>query len=312
MLRGDANIQQGLQLSVEVKTSICWWNTRLAPYRGEKNNPEHLKYVAQIVKLLTADEIDLFCLGEVDSETMDALSKLSNDNRFVYEERTNKNGDAQFGMGIIYNRERLRIGGSTYGLKPIGQHTRKVCQYFQVGFSDILNLHIFLVHWPSRLRADSVEREKIAVFLRSEIDKVNESGSEKVIVLGDFNDEPYNASLSDTLFATRDLAMAQQNSRLLYNPFWRSLTTGEKYVKNSPATDLTGSYFYRQDKVHRWRVFDQAMFSSSLLGKSNWHLDETRTGIVSRSQLLNIGPNGNDYIDHLPVVAALEGDIDLG
>lgn len=297
---------------MEIKTGICWWNTRLAPYRGKKNHPKHVEYIAQIFECLSTRDIDLFCLGEVNSDTMDALSQLSKDSRYVYEERTNKSQKQKFSMGIIYNKERVEIDRPIYGLQKIGQRTRKVYQYFRVNLLGHLFLHVFIVHWPSRLRAHSGDREKIAIFLRSEIDKVNNSGEEKVVVLGDFNDEPYDASVSEMLLATRDLALAQRDARLLYNPFWKSLTLNERYTKNRSASDLTGSYFYKKDQIHKWRVFDQAMFSSSLLGKSNWHLDEPRTGIISLPQLLSIGPNGSDYIDHLPIVAALEGDIDLG
>lgn len=183
---------------------------------------------------------------------------------------------------IIKTREILYVSGMTNG-------------------SD--TLHIFVNHWPSRyggILETQEGRILAAATLRKKIDEViMNSGNPKIIVLGDFNDNPGNKSIKDVLRAKR--LSGNVEAGMLYN-------LSERWHAFFP-----GSLKYH----YRWDTFDQIMVSSGLLKKGKgWKLDAGNSGIVKLPYLLErdekyggIKPrrtwNGYRYqegfSDHLPV-----------
>ncbi len=108
------------------------------------------------------------------------------------------------------------------------------------GFLNGEKIHVLVNHWPSRRDgADITEYKRVAAAEKNRevIDTIkNEDGEEaKVIVMGDFNDDPHDASLTH-------LAQAD-----LYNPMLKLLTRRQ------------GSLSYRG----AWNLFDQILFSNS-------------------------------------------------
>ncbi len=47
------------------------------------------------------------------------------------------------------------------------------------------------------------------------------------------------------------------------------------------------------------------MVSGSLLGSSDWHLNEEATGVISTETFTNLIDDKNSIIDHLPVVCEI-------
>jgi len=150
---------------------------------------------------------------------------------------------------------------------------------------------VFVNHWPSRLSAEGAsKRVTAAYYLRNlyssvlrfslaELWNVNDQAiiippkqallaraRRPVIVMGDFNDEPFNASV-EILRTTTDMDAVANDLKVkgrkrvdrfrsyvasvphLINPFWQ-LTTGE-----------IGTYY----RSPRWRTYDQIMFSRGLI-----------------------------------------------
>lgn len=117
-------------------------------------------------------------------------------------------------------------------------------------------LHIFVNHWPSRLggQAESeVYRINAASILRTKIDSIFKAQAHSnIIILGDFNDEPDNHSITKTLGAknTYDSIIPSR----IYNLAW--------YMKHK---NNMGSLKYQGE----WGLIDQIIVSSQLLSSSN-------------------------------------------
>lgn len=296
-----------------MRFSLCWWNTGLAPPKGTRNEPEHLFIVADTIKMLMNQrDVDLLCLGEVDSDSLSYLGSQISDSRFVFTDRSRGDNGVKFNMGFVHRRRLLEISLSTYATANIEQKRRRMSQHVKLSLVDGSQMDLFVVHWPSRifLPPESHTRPLIGQGLRDLVDGVLDADpAAKIIVLGDFNDEPCNDSLARYLSATRDLSMAQKFPKLLYNPFWKDLTDPEKYVRGYRGTAKTGSYYYKGDSIQKWRVFDQIVFSSSLLGSGTWHLNEEETHIWEFPDILDVGPGMSERVDHLPVFAVLEKEL---
>jgi endonuclease/exonuclease/phosphatase family metal-dependent hydrolase len=297
-----------------MRFTICWWNTGLAPPKGATNDPDHLRIVVDAIHMLMMSrDVDLLCLGEVDSETMAAVSGMSNSDRFTFIDRSRDSTGTKFNMGFVHSRNRVAVGASKYHAQMFEQTKRKMAQNFELTLSDGSAFDIFVVHWPSRLflPPEAITRPMLGFALRQSIDSILDADPDrKIIVLGDFNDEPYDTSIARMLSATREIAMVRANRRLLYNPFWRSLVGADRYgIKAKTPGYSPGTYYYSSGRIHRWRVFDQILLSSSLLGGGNWHLSEDETVIWEDASLLGVGPGLSKNVDHLPVFAVLEKDM---
>ena len=113
---------------------------------------------------------------------------------------------------------------------------------------------LFVNHWPSRsggVSATSGKREFAAGVLRSAIDEILLNNPDaNIIALGDFNDEPYNRSLTDALQVQTQKPVMPDNQ--LYNCTIPFLEAG------------AGSYMYQGE----WQMYDQLVVSGRLLDTS--------------------------------------------
>ena len=127
-----------------------------------------------------------------------------------------------------------------------------------------------------------------------------------VVLLGDFNDEPFDRSLAEQVLATRDRGRARRGGCLLYNPFWRCLGEREPHVPGTVPRTYAGSYFHRRGASTQWRTFDQIIFSAPFLGDGGLRLDERHTAIVQTPPLIEMLTRRDSRFDHFPVVSAVE------
>ncbi|RLD64933.1 MAG: hypothetical protein DRI95_09790 [Bacteroidetes bacterium] len=168
-------------------------------------------------------------------------------------------------------------------------------------------LHVFINHWSSRRDGqDESEPKRIhtANILRSKVDSVlKDNRKAKIVILGDFNDEPTNKSLFEVLNATNDIRLG--NNRQLYNLMFDKSING------------MGTYNYRGN----WNMLDNIIVSQSLLTnkkgyivssdggqifRKRWMMyDNVKTGQMTPSKTYG-GPNYYGGIsDHLPVFVIL-------
>ncbi len=165
-------------------------------------------------------------------------------------------------------------------------------------------VHLFVNHWPSRYGgrlSSEPKRVYAASMLRKHIDSVlSVHPYAKIIVMGDYNDEPENKSIQDILKA---------NSQL------QNIHRGELYNLSGylQANTRAGSYKY---KGH-WNMLDQFIVSGfCLLDSSGLHTSKKSVGVFREKFLLErdhshvgykpfrtyLGYRYNKgYSDHLPV-----------
>jgi len=113
-------------------------------------------------------------------------------------------------------------------------------------------LHIFVVHFPSRLGGElesEVFRRTVAHLIREKVDSIfGRKEESKILIMGDFNDYPVNLSISTDLGAK--MPVVDPISKSLYNlmlPFYGKPDVG------------TNKY------QAEWGLLDQILVSGSLL-----------------------------------------------
>ncbi|MBC8486352.1 MAG: endonuclease [Bacteroidetes bacterium] len=112
-------------------------------------------------------------------------------------------------------------------------------------------IHFFVNHWPSRYGGYLVtkpKREFVAGVLRTKVDSIFQTDIEaKILIMGDFNDDPDDESVLNVLNAKSDTAGLQNtdlfNLMFIYEKKWKSGTL--KYLG-------------------KWNVFDQLIISEAL------------------------------------------------
>ncbi len=165
-------------------------------------------------------------------------------------------------------------------------------------------LHIFMNHWKSRSGGmEATERQRIlyAHAVRERLDIIfSGEVNPKVIVMGDFNDEPTNRSITHTLSVLNKRQNIQAGE--LYNLFY-----------DAHNLNREGTYNYRGT----WNMLDQIMVSYQLLNQEQGLTTEYDQGkIFSQEWMLYNNENygaklpsstygGPNYYggpsDHLPV-----------
>jgi len=115
-----------------------------------------------------------------------------------------------------------------------------------------------------------------------------------VVVMGDFNDEPFNLSLTN-LHATRDPNLALKHAKKwLFNPSWSEVAPPAR----DPWGDF-GSFSFCGTTSHRY-LYDQALTSSHFLDR-----ETARAPRVNRVDLAAILGDGPSTRDHTPVELSL-------
>jgi hypothetical protein len=169
-------------------------------------------------------------------------------------------------------------------------------------------LHFFVNHWPSRYGGEYNSQHKRALaarVLRKSIDSIyQEHPRPKMIIMGDFNDEPTDKSI-------------QENLQTVYPG---TETPGEIINLSYPETlaDTSGTLKYHG----QWFVFDQFMVSDYLLEtdqgysckpenlsvfRAGFLLEDDDKGYGKKPYRTYIGYRYNGgFSDHLPVVLDLK------
>jgi predicted extracellular nuclease len=156
-------------------------------------------------------------------------------------------------VALIYNKDFFKVERSeTFSVNLFDNdgaidHTRDIL--LVEGYLNDEKMYVLVNHWPSR-RGGENETEPKRLTASSKvievIDLIKERDENpKIIVMGDFNDNPFNKSIKELI-----------NSQDLYNPMEPLLT----YFK--------GSLSYRL----QWNLFDQILFSTNFFEyKPNAH-----------------------------------------
>ncbi len=167
-------------------------------------------------------------------------------------------------------------------------------------------LHIFVNHWSSRREGQKETEPKrlyAASLLKNKVDQIlREDNNAKIVILGDFNDEPQNKSLCEILDAGNS---KEKGNKKLYNLLY-----------NKDLLNL-GTYNYKG----KWNMLDNIIVSNALLNSKKGYVVATdEANIFSEKWMLFYNkkydysvPNktygGPKYYggisDHLPVFVEL-------
>ncbi len=261
--------------------------------------------------MLNKMQIDFLALGEITNRDVKAIMEKCELAEFDTEMDFVKNGRSRFDTCFFYRRDKLMLLATHPITSNKGNRTLKIAQradFMIPGYG--IPVHVFVSHWPSLLwcHENSADRHLLGVRLRDSIEDVSPEREKlaNVILVGDYNDEPFDASLAEQLMATRDRELAKRKPHLLYNPFWRHLGFSKPYSPEMTDDSIGGTYFHKNGEITRWRTFDQIIFSSAFLGQTEWHLNEELTGVLNFEEYRAKIIDTNEIFDHFPVFGVIE------
>lgn len=142
-------------------------------------------------------------------------------------------------------------------------------------------IHIIVNHWPSRSGGEAKSRKKRmdAASLTKKITDSLQSNDPyaKIIIMGDLNDDPTNASVKKVLQTHRKIKKVRDKA--LYNPMESMFKKG------------IGTLAYRDG----WNLFDQIIISAPLLNEDYTSFRYYKAGIYNKSYLSNPKGRYNGY-----------------
>jgi hypothetical protein len=125
---------------------------------------------------------------------------------------------------------------------------------FTHGKYDGEDLYVFVNHWPSRRGGEEVSapgRAAAALVCKKKIDSITAINPDaKIVLMGDLNDDPVNASVATVLGAKGDIAAVEKKG--MFNPWM------------IPYKEGIGTLAYNDS----WNLFDQIIISQGLLEKN--------------------------------------------
>jgi endonuclease/exonuclease/phosphatase family metal-dependent hydrolase len=197
-------------------------------------------------------------IGICEVENKQVLTDLVNNTplskynyRIIHANSPDKRG---IDVALLYNSERVHIFKSRYfGIGKAGLFTRDIL-YCEAGLGND-TCHLLINHWPSR-SAGQLETEPDRIAAATRLKAIADSlfqccKKPKIVIMGDFNDEPWDMSVSQALNAKTDTRNAQ--SDYLYN-----------LSRASEGGKIKGTVKFRGE----WTLFDQVIVSGSLLVSS--------------------------------------------
>lgn len=287
---------------------IGWWNVGLAPLAKGREVPNDEWERAQLIvqTLLVDYRLDILALGEVVPEQVGRLvSRVERSGLEICAD--DRGGRRPVDLAIIHDGARFSPGEPRFPESFVGG--RRVARALRLsGLLDgCVRLHVHAVHWPSHLREEQdVDRRQLGTEMSREFCQLMENNVEDLLVtLGDFNDEPFAASMSDYLLGSRDRELVRARPRVrLYNPFWRWLGHVHEH-SSEPHCAVAGTYYYESGaRSSRWFTFDQALVSASLLDGTMWRLVEGSVRVLALPCLLDQRGRLKRGFDHLPIMCA--------
>lgn len=275
----------------------------------------HTKYTAKqanIAKVIAAiggwepPAIVGLCEIESDKALLDLtrVSPLKNlDYKYIHYESPDARG---IDVALLYQRDQFTPLSS----EPISIHfthssykTRDILYVKGRVTATNDTLHLFVCHFPSRLGGElesESRREQTALHLRRKTDSIfTANPTSNIVIMGDFNDHPSNASIQQTLGASRLTEPVAEKT--LYNMAFRLEEQGK------------GTNKFQGE----WGMLDQIIVSANLLNKANslytaesdnhimdaeFLLEEDQAFLGKMPKRTYVGMNyQGGFSDHLPV-----------
>ncbi|MGF1881605.1 endonuclease/exonuclease/phosphatase family protein [Vibrio splendidus] len=289
---------------------IAFWNTALSPPVSSAARPSQEKLdqaVSIVLEQLTT--VSVLGLCEVSEEDITTISSSLPSN-FKIQSIQDKLGRTWFDLAIIYDIDVFedKSNISTKTTRHLNHDKIKVGAEVSLTWKETGNVIIVYVsHWLSQ-NSDDEYRHAAAMALSLLVERNSNLGNQ-VILMGDYNDDPFSASISKFLGAVNCYsALSKGKGLLLYNPFARAMFVSSPFcqLSNQKPKSL-GSYYYAGGRERRYLTYDQIIFSPCFLEKGAWKLEEGNTGIYNEPKIQTlIEQTHKRFFDHFPVVASLQ------
>lgn len=278
------------------------------------NYGRYLEKLDHIYKTITAlgewnpPAVVGFC--EVENRTVlyDLVARTpfyKNNYEIIHQDSPDKRG---IDVGLIYHPKLFKPIKSSFHRVNISADSSSTTRDILYVCGKIFNkdtVHIFMNHWPSRSggQSKSEPRRIIAAnTLRTAVDSIlHLNPRANIVIMGDFNDEPGDKSMVETLQASGDSLLVNTNQ--LFNAMFRHYKLGmgtEKF----------------QD---HWHCLDQVIVSSALIlnngniqienatiFRGSWLIEKDEKYLGDKPYRTYAGPKYiGGYSDHLPVYVDL-------
>ncbi|MDR9425716.1 MAG: hypothetical protein RI567_10595 [Marinobacter sp.] len=285
---------------------FTWWNTSLAPSAKARASEEERQAACNIIRYLVEIKKSSFiALGEMSKEDAEYLKEMCVIESYEYEVGVSRSGRSSFDTCYLYDASKIAIKHISNIESQKGNSNKRIAQRVDllVG-KDLTPFHLFVSHWPSRLwcAEGDPNRHLYGIRLRDSIDDLigEYTHPPHIMLLGDYNDDPFSDSLSQHVMATRDFKLASRKKDLFYNPFWKCLS------QRQWNRGCSGSYFYKSGQVTQWHTFDQIIFSHAFLRGDSWRLTQDFEHVVQIPGVIEVIRDNDSIFDHIPVSGKIE------
>ncbi|MBQ0768711.1 MAG: endonuclease/exonuclease/phosphatase family protein [Bizionia sp.] len=253
-------------------------------------------------------------IGLCEVENRQVIEDLANDPELLNKDYGIVHFDSPDRRGIdvalMYQKALFQpISKSSHTLKIFDDTSRKRIytrdQLLVTGKLDGETMHFIVNHWPSRRggeersRAKRVAAAKLSKRIVDSLQVIDPYA--KIIIMGDLNDNPNNASVKDVLKAERKKKNVELKG--IYNPMIDFFKKG------------LGSNAYRDS----WSLFDQMMLTKPFIEDGYESFKFYKAGIFNKNYLINTngrykgypfrsfadGGFTGGYSDHFPVYVYL-------
>jgi predicted extracellular nuclease len=271
---------------------------------------EKLNHLAKVISSVDSSKIpDIISLVEVENQTvLEDLIKEKDLQKahynIVHHESPDRRG---IDVALLYNPKSFKLlNQHFYKVEIEGDNyfkTREIL-YAKLVFKKTKDtLHVFVNHWPSRRGGQEKSEHKrirAAEVLKGVTDSLFLADIKpRIMIMGDFNDEPTDISIANTLGANKVEDIANNK---LYN-----LSLKTKLQKK-------GTYYYWKTK--EWNMLDQLIVSGQVIkANKGLQIKDTDTQILRKSFFLYTNKEGaispaktyggkkyyGGYSDHLPI-----------
>lgn len=223
---------------------------------------QKLKNTAKVISELGgAAGPDVVGLCEIENKGVlkDLVKELNisgRDYKIVHEESKDHRG---IDVALIYDANSFTYEGHqthTPTLKWDRGYTTRDILEVKGSFANNEPIYLLVNHWPSRRggqEKSESKRVEVAKAAKKAVDAIfAEDKDANILLMGDFNDDPFNKSIAQTLSAKEN--KNQVKDKGLFN------VTGKLLDKNS-----TGTLTYQG----KWNLFDQLIISEDMVAGQN-------------------------------------------
>lgn len=320
-----------------VKHHIYWWNlenlfdiensprrsTFLNNHLGSELNgwtstvlAKKIANLAAIISQFNENKgPDILGVCEVENEYVIQLlinamnTTLGRDYGYVISEGEDKRG---IDTALLYDKAKYGPEQLTFSLRIIKRNTTRDLFQVHINTANKNKLIFILNHWPSRSGGE-LESEPFRIMVAENlsywIERIfEEQGKDaSIILMGDFNDNPFNKSITNYLMAINNKALVKSNrAKLKY--FYNIM---HRFMDEQIGTFVFGNEF---------NILDQFMISKSILSeKASLPFKLNSVSIIDYPELVkgiykkpvkfsrpnSSGFNDKGYSDHLPIKMVL-------